>query len=215
MILEYGQLLSTAHRLLDGVPATWFWVDRRLIGDRLVQKQRRKVHWAMPGEEMEIIDDPLLNEEIAMEVNVHEDRKVLQVSNCNLYLASHMKHPGAIWCRAGYNNYIWLYMLFAASLREYTYRYGKKHVASRLLPYLSIAPQNIPHGVPYSDPPQSMADEYKEQDAVMAYQTYYVKAKARFARWTNRPVPDWFSSRIPEYDSAHFCRTRNLVAATT
>jgi len=213
MILEYAQLLSTAHRLLDGTPATWFWTDTRLVGDRMVTKTHRKVHYAMDGEVVEIVDEPLLPEELQREANVFEDRKVLVVRNSHYFLASHMKHPAAIWCRTNAQQYGWLFQLFAACLEEYTHRYGKQHSAHRLRPYLARLPKNISFGE-YVDPPMSMDDAYKDQDVVMAYQNYYVGAKTRFARWTNRPAPDWFIARTENYDAAHFCRTRDMAAAT-
>jgi hypothetical protein len=34
-----------------------------------------------------------------------------------------------------------------------------------------------------------MPDEYKNEDAVVAYQTYYVNDKKYFAKWKNREIP--------------------------
>ena len=34
-----------------------------------------------------------------------------------------------------------------------------------------------------------MPEEYKNKDAVIAYQTYYANDKKRFAKWKNRKTP--------------------------
>ncbi|WP_407304127.1 GIY-YIG nuclease family protein [Acinetobacter sp.] len=93
---------------------------------------------------------------------------------------------------------------------EYTLRYRKMHAAERIIKFLAELPKNIPHGV-MVDPPLSMPDEYKVDDAVTAYQNLYVGEKARFARWTNRRPPEWFIQRTPDYDPSNFERTRNVV----
>jgi hypothetical protein len=40
--------------------------------------------------------------------------------------------------------------------------------------------------------PQCMPDEYKAESPVTAYRNYYNGAKARFAKWKNKEVPQWF-----------------------
>ena len=70
MILEYAQLLSTAHRVLDG-------------------------------------DD--------------------YANQYNLYKATHVNHPSAIWVRQSCYNYSWLMQLLCHLCIEYTHRYGKVH----------------------------------------------------------------------------------------
>jgi hypothetical protein len=52
-----------------------------------------------------------------------------------LYLASHIKHPSAIWCRESNNNYNWLYCHLVELIEEYKYRYGnKKHKTEKQEP---------------------------------------------------------------------------------
>jgi len=152
MILEYAQLLSTAHRLLDGTE----YEGKSISG-------RKAMRWKLDDE--------------------RED---------NLYMASHMKHPSGLWCRQSQDNYWWLYNLWRDLMREYTHRYGKNHVAEKLIPYLSFAPTNIP--VTIADPmPQCMPDQYKVQgDSIQAYHNYYIGDKQPFAVWTNRAIPQWY-----------------------
>ena len=153
MILEYAQLLSTAHRLLDG----------KEYEGRTVKGTRKAMRWLLPDER-----------------------------ETNLYMASHMKHPSGIWARQSQDNYWWLYNLWRDLMREYTHRYGKHHVAEKLIPFLSFAPNNIP--VTVADPmPQCMPDQYKiAGDSIQAYHNYYIGDKQPFAVWTNRPIPEWY-----------------------
>jgi hypothetical protein len=77
-------------------------------------------------------------------------------------------------------------------MKEYTFRYGKHHVAERLIPFLSFPPTNIPVGVA-TPMPQCMPEQYKViGDSIQAYHNYYINDKQPFAVWTNRPIPEWY-----------------------
>jgi hypothetical protein len=151
MILEYAQLLSTAHRLLDG----YEYEGKSISG-------RKAMRWKLDDE--------------------RED---------NLYMASHMKHPSGMWCRETSRNYMWLYSLWRDLMKEYTFRYGKHHVAERLIPFLDNLPKNIKFGE-LTTMPQCMPEQYKVPDSIQAYKNYYIGDKQRFAVWTNRPIPEWY-----------------------
>lgn len=165
MIVEYAQLMSTAHRVLDGT--------HKIV----LHNGRKQQQWILP-------DDSAL------------------------YKASHVNHPDNIWLRQSSENYKFLYALFSELCTEYTRRYGKVH-ATEIKCKLPLAqfPRNIPTG-PFTEPPLTMPDEYKVDDAVISYQNLYVGSKARFAKWTNRLPPNWFIQRTPDYDQSHFERTR-------
>jgi hypothetical protein len=49
--------------------------------------------------------------------------------------------------------------------------------------------------------PLAMPDKYKlDNDTIKSYRCYYVNDKKPFAKWTKRPVPDWFYfSTIEKY----------------
>jgi hypothetical protein len=159
MILEYAQLLSTAHRLLDGTE----------YEGRTVNGTRKAMRW-------------LLNDE----------------RETGLYMASHMKHPSGIWCRETSENYTWLYSLWRDLMREYTFRYGRHHVAEKLIPYLDNMPNNIKSGK-ITVMPQCMPDQYKVPgNSIQAYHNYYIGDKQRFAVWTNRPIPEWYVTAYRE-----------------
>ena len=136
MILESAQMLSTAHRVLDG-------------------------------------------DEYA--------------DNVGLYKMAHKNHPSTIWVRSSSANYDWLYIHMVSLMNEYTHRYGKHHATERLRWILRISPINIDKDASFTDPPQCMPETCKGGDTVSAYQTYYILEKSRFARWTKRSVPEWFS----------------------
>jgi hypothetical protein len=102
-----------------------------------------------------------------------------------------MKHPSGIWCRKTSSNYIWLYTLWRDLMTEYTFRYGKHHVAEKLIPYLDNLPKNIKIDN-ITSMPQCMPDQYKVDDSIEAYHNYYIGDKQRFAVWTNRPIPEWY-----------------------
>jgi hypothetical protein len=153
MILEYAQLLSTAHRLLDG----YEYEGKSISG-------RKAMRW-----------------------------KLADQRENNLYMASHMKHPSGIWCRETSGNYMWLYSLWRDLMKEYTFRYGKHHVAEKLIPFLDNLPTNIKFGG-MTPMPQCMPDQYKVPDSIQAYHNYYINDKQPFAVWTNRPIPAWYVS---------------------
>ena len=142
MIIEYAQLLSTAHRMLDGEEYIDASSGRRIKRCRL--------------------DDQAMED--------------------NLYKASHINHPSAIWVRQSNNNYTWLFCLFTELLQEYTYRYGKIHATDRLVYWLRKPPKNIPVGY-LTQPTPAMPDEYKVPDSIQSYRNYYVGAKKSFAKW--------------------------------
>lgn len=140
MILEYAQLLSTAHRVLDG-------------------------------------------DDYADEVG--------------LYRKTHVNHPSAIWTREDGENYSHLLLMFQALLFEYQHRYHKIHKTHRLSVPLTKLPENIPTGKGFSVPPQCMPDRCKVEDrTIKAYRRYYVMEKQHIAKWTNRPIPKWYSNGV-------------------
>jgi hypothetical protein len=111
----------------------------------------------------------------------------------NLYSATHINHPSAVWARATNNNYNWLYCHFHALCKEYTHRYGKIHKCQNMYHWLCTPPYNIPVG--YLTPvTPAMPDEYKVPfDTVASYRNYYRGAKARMHKWTKREVPEWIN----------------------
>ena len=158
MSIEYPQMLSTAHRILDGVQ----YQGKSKTG-------RNVKRWRHPDDGMESV----------------------------LYKVCHVNHPTSVWVRESKANYDHMYDTWLALLREYTYRYGKIHLSgSKLSTPLKYAPSNIPRER-YCDPPPAMKaypDCIVEGDSVASYRNYYREAKSGFAKWTKRPIPEWWTN---------------------
>lgn len=107
------------------------------------------------------------------------------------YKATHKNHPSTKWAGESLSNWKWLKTLGESLCREYTYRYGKTHKTQGVIELLQEPPLE---DIGLTIPPQCMPDEFKceEKDYVKAYRNYYMKDKAHIAKWTKRPVPDWF-----------------------
>lgn len=215
MILEYAQLLSTAHRLLDGTPQTLEYFEpiyKEEPADAtstkytwIGEKPKTKKAMVLPGETAYIqetlypfVDGPPI------------PKFSLEYKNRKCYNHSHMNHPCAIWARESTSNYLWLYNLFRETSDEYTYRYGKIHRTwKELKGFLANPPARIKTGeqTPFA---QAMNEEFKNADATLAYQNYYVGAKAKMAKWTRRPVPTFFKERLYGYDDATYSRTADV-----
>jgi hypothetical protein len=200
MIIEYAQLLSTAHRLRDGVLST-----------HQGPNTKPKNFYLLPGEtvvEREIITEHVDDESTEI-VNLYSYRLVIENPKC--YGLTHANHPSAIWARETDSNYRWLYALFQETACEYTHRYGKIHKTMvDIGSFLMNPPRNIPAGdrTPFA---LAMGDEFKDEDAVQAYRNYYLGPKAAFARWTNRAAPDWFKSATKDFNVSDFERTRPVA----
>lgn len=152
MILEEAQMLSTAHRILDGVET---------VGQS--KSGRKAKRWKLDDDRDDI-----------------------------LYQATHVNHPCTQWSMQSFENYVWSVKLLRCLLDEYQFRYGKKHKCEELYPILRFTPQKIAsRGL--TQFPQAMPDDCKRENPVDGYRQYYIDHKARFAKWTDRSVPEWFT----------------------
>lgn len=116
------------------------------------------------------------------------------------YRATHQHHPCTLWAGASAHNYAWLLAHAKAMCHEYTHRYGRIHKTEQ---YIVGELHHLPKGIAVTERTpfaQAMPDEYRCEDAVRAYRTYYLKDKAHFAKWTNRDVPAWFEYQLPELE---------------
>ena len=108
-----------------------------------------------------------------------------------LYKMAFVNHPSTIWARQSLQHYTWLYELFCTLCDEYTYRYGKIHMADTKLRDILKEPPQFIEDNGFVDPPQCMFDEYKCDDTVQAYRNYYLGAKRSFLNYTRREKPEW------------------------
>lgn len=182
MVIEYAQMLSTAHRLLDGSLVVATDSEKRVKPKKL---------WLLDGEV------PIVRTIEGDEAGAVTNRWEVQNSRC--YQVAHANHPCSIWTRETTSNYSWLFRLFESSLNEYTTRYGKRHATERIVEFLSAPPANIRSDgmTPFA---QAMPEEYKHADAVQAYRRFYAGAKSRFAKWRYTPVPEWYLNLMERQD---------------
>jgi hypothetical protein len=179
MVTETAQLLSTAHRMLDGTLV--LLPNHKLPG-------KFKKHWMLPGEHLPLNDSP------------EECKKLF------CYRATHPNVPLNVWLRSSAANYRWLYQLFLALLHEFSYRYNKSHSCEKLVTFLSNIPKNIKDGVEFVDPPAAMPDKYKVPgDVQESYKRFYVGEKHRFATWKVRSKPEWYDEYRKQLEEELLC----------
>lgn len=163
MILEYAQLLSTVHRVIDGKEL----IEKRMVQGSFPVRWRQTKIWRL-----------------------NDDR------DSNIYSATHINHPSAIWARDCSANYLWLVELWLELMQEYTYRYGKAHACEKLIPYLTKIPNNICTDKVFSGPTPAMPDDIKLSDSLSSYRNYYVRSKTHLASWkgkvNGRDTPLWY-----------------------
>lgn len=149
MIVESAQLLSTAHRVLDGKETT------------IIQNGRRKKTWQL--------DDS---------------------RDYEMYQATHINHPSAIWVRESIENYNWLVDHFDGLLQEYTRRYERTHKCQAMLVTLQNPPFNL-KAWDMTPAPSCVAEDCLIGDLVTNYRAYYNKHKSHMYSWKKRSPPEW------------------------
>ena len=172
MVIESGQMLSTAHRLLDG-ELVLLPVSDEAGNPVYLKSGKRKMakYWKMS--------------------DTREDE---------LYKAVHMNHPCTIWTRESSANYDWHYRHFVSLCDEYTYRYNRVHKTDeKLRKILATPPVNIPKWGMTEFPlaMKSNPECIVEGDAVQSYRNFYQTKQTRFKMvWTKREQPEWFKRVI-------------------
>jgi hypothetical protein len=204
MVVETAQLLSTAHRILDGHEYTAQRETRTYYKESSDDKYTEVIETPEKYEEQErsqrvLIDGDWYQLSISYRYVKRWALSDYDMDN-SLYLASHVNHPCAIWARQSNNNYTWLYCHFMSLCDEYTYRYGKTHKTDTLLNKLLVSsPLNIEIDYLY-DRPQCMPEIYKRKRTDDAYRAYYLGEKNGFAKWTRRSVPFWWTNATKELE---------------
>ena len=164
MILESAQLLSTAHRILDGEEMVIQQTALEEVCDDILKtKTRKKKVWRL-----------------------HDAREPV------LYSATHINHPSAIWTRQSVENYNWLVEHFFALMAEYTHRYNKQHKCSGDISYMLQSPPKNLEQYDMTIMPCAMDEQYVvSDDPVTNYRNYYKSGKTHLHKWTNREAPEW------------------------
>ena len=112
----------------------------------------------------------------------------------NLYKSTHIHHPCVKWATESWANWRWL-VIYAGLLHdEYFFRFGKQHASRKVLNWCYCIYANTMEG--WGDDatkfPQAMPNQYKTKSTVAAYRAYYIGEKQHLAKWTGRPIPEWF-----------------------
>lgn len=107
------------------------------------------------------------------------------------YRLTHKNHPCAIWVRESLSNWHWLLDLTSALNDEYKYRYNKS-VNHKAFEVALNLPDPLIEDVGLTPYRLAMPDEYKCDDAVVAYRNYYIGDKRHIAEWRNREIPAWW-----------------------
>lgn len=107
------------------------------------------------------------------------------------YRSTHKNHPCTVWARESLSNWHWLRDLALALNEEYKYRYDKSVDHKSATVIKSLAEPDIPD-IGLTPFAQAMPDEYKTDNAVDAYRSYYKGEKAEIANWKGRSKPKWY-----------------------
>jgi hypothetical protein len=108
------------------------------------------------------------------------------------YKTTHTKHPCTLWAKQSLSNYLWLRELSLELHKEFQYRYNKTHKSGIVAKSLPIP--NLPD-IGLTPFAQAMPDQYRHEDAVTAYRSYYHGEKASFSTWKNGNIPEWFLTK--------------------
>ena len=105
-----------------------------------------------------------------------------------VYKMTHKNHPSSVWVRESKSHYEWLFELFCELNREFRYRRGKDHLSwVKLKEHLSVPPELPQNGW--------MPDQYRNQDSLEAYRTYYAQGKHHLHAYTKRQQPSWMNEQ--------------------
>jgi len=106
------------------------------------------------------------------------------------YKGGYAHHPCTVWAGDSGANFRWLAEHGLALCLEYSMRFGKQHACHEPIGMMYAIHGTVPHDklTPFA---QAMPDEYRDADAVKAYQAYY--HSKQFAKWEKgTPAPDWW-----------------------
>lgn len=149
----------------------------------------------------------ILDNDINLSAQFHVDRHIVKMplesaqilcsshyisggQNTPPYKLTHEKHPCVKWCNNSLSNYLWLVDFGIELCKEYTFRYGKIHSCQEVIRWCKRNVPNINDIGPTSFA-QAMPEQYKCDDAVKAYRSYYLNEKQHLFNWKNRPIPYW------------------------
>lgn len=107
------------------------------------------------------------------------------------YKPTHRNHPCTLWVASSKANYDWLCAHAKAMCAEYTRRYHRRHKTEDVIDQMCNAQLTFPNHelTPFA---QALPEQYRNEDAVVAYRKYYMQEKSSFAEWNHSNKPDWW-----------------------
>jgi hypothetical protein len=112
------------------------------------------------------------------------------------YKSTHTKHPCTLWAGRSLSNWTWLSKLTLQLNEEFLYRYRKSIDHESASVARELSPPPLPD-IGLTEFAQAMPEAYKVPgNPVQAYRNFYVGEKWRFATWTRRRPPKWFTEAI-------------------
>ena len=134
-------------------------------------------------------------------VDLHVNKMLLETCQllCNAheiapYKRTHYNHPCSVWVRSSQQNYLWTCNLGMALAMEFRHRFKKGHASEAVVKWAFANPLTNPvyDLTPFA---QAMPEQYRREDAVKAYRTYYLAEKMMLrgkpSKWTGRSIPHW------------------------
>ncbi len=111
------------------------------------------------------------------------------------------KHPSIRWVAQSCENYWFTVWLLIELCQEYNFRYGKVHYCTKFIQHFvwDMPGPSLPDigFIPMTPEFQAIPIELKNDNAVEAYKTYYLREKMRFAVWKKgRAAPDWTTKLV-------------------
>lgn len=109
------------------------------------------------------------------------------------YKRAHLNHPSTKWTRESIQHYRWLVKHGLEVCSEFTKRYGKHHKTQDVLEWCRDNEPSLPNKQ-FVAPPQCMPNEYKHEDTVDAYKTFYIEDKIKIKKlnWNKlNNTPEW------------------------
>ena len=116
----------------------------------------------------------------------------------NIYKLTHANHPCTLWAGENTANYYWLVDLMQALNAQRVARGKANHKSyTTLYPHVLSAPDGIPVDSGHTKFAQAMPDEFKHEDATVAYRRYLLAKRDEWRTrgldfiYKDRPIPEW------------------------
>ena len=119
------------------------------------------------------------------------------------YRSTHLKHPCTLWAGKSLSNWLWLQKLTLQLNQEFHYRFDREtdHRSAEVAKRLPTPPLQ---DLGLTEFAQAMPEKFRiAGNPVQAYRNFYIFEKSRFAKWTRRRPPKWFTAGIKEMANGH------------